>query len=74
MNKFIKIKYSDGFDIFVRIDNIQTIQYQEWKQKNVKTDQMEIGHAYIISLCDGQQYQISKEEYEKILKNIEIIS
>ena len=74
MNKFIKIMVADGFDMFVRLDSIQHFQHQQWIQKNLNTEQDEVCHSYGIVLNDNSSFSVSKEEFEKILQNIEIIS
>ena len=74
MNKFIKIEVAEGFDMYVRIDSIQHFQHQQWIQHNLKTEQDELCHSYGIELNDNTSFSVSKEEFEKILQNIEIIS
>lgn len=75
MNKFIKIKFSDGFDRYINLNDITEIQFQQWEQKNVKTDETEMCHAYYIYTKNGTgSASITKEEFEILLKNIEIIN
>lgn len=75
MNKFIKVKQADGFYRFINIDDITEIQFQEWEQKNIQTEQTEICHAYYVySKTPNGSASLSKEEFELLLKNIKIIS